>query len=108
MFVRLRQGYVAAAANKRLVRDILISTAKGLAPLLRAMLWLKDIDRPSRTEPTFVKAAGQFSFNMNALTTAAKWRHEKTHLSTVEMENAFASVYSTVEQLADIVDKLEV
>jgi hypothetical protein len=108
ILIRLRQGYIAAAANKRLVRDILISTAKGLAPLLRAMLWLNGVDRPSRTEPTFSKAADEFSFSADSLTIAAEWRHEKTRLSTVEMENAFASVYSTVERLADIVDKLEV
>lgn len=108
MLIRLRQGYIAAAANRRLVRDILISTAKGLAPLLRAMLWLKDIERPARTEPTFEKAADKFSVNTDSLKTAVKWRHEKIRLSTAEMENAFASVYSTVERLADIVDTLEV
>ena len=32
MLVRLRQGYLASAGNKQMVRDILISTAKGLAP----------------------------------------------------------------------------
>ena len=40
MLVRLRQGYIAAAGDQRMVRDILISTAKGLTPLLRAMLWI--------------------------------------------------------------------
>jgi len=108
MLIRLRQGYIAAAANKRLVRDVLISTAKGLAPLLRAMLWLKDIDRPIRTEPTFSKAAGEFSINMDSLITTGKWRHEKVRLSETEMESAFESVYTTVEQLAVLVDKLEV
>ncbi len=108
MLIRLRQGYIAAAANRRLVRDILISAAKGLAPLLRAMLWLKDIERPSRMESTFSKAADEFSFDADLLTTAAGWRHQKTHLSTAEMERAFASVYSCVERLADVVDKLEV
>jgi len=108
MLIRLRQGYIAAAANRKLVRDILVSTAKGLAPFLRAMLWLRDIDRPSRTEPTFNKAAAEFSFNADSLTTAAQWRHEKIRLGSVEMENAFASVCATVDQLAGIVDKLEV
>jgi hypothetical protein len=108
MLIRLRQGYIAAAANKKLVRDILISTAKGMTPLLRAMLWLKDIDRSARLEPTFVKAAEEFSIDMNPLTSAIKWRHEKTRLSETEMENAFESVYSVVEQLAGIVDKLKV
>jgi hypothetical protein len=108
MLIRLRQGYIAAAANKKLVRDILISTAKGMAPLLRAMLWLKDIKRSARAEVTFVKSAGEFSVDTNPLTSAIKWRHEKIRLSGAEMENAFDSVYSVIEQLADIVDKLKV
>jgi hypothetical protein len=108
MLIRLRQGYIAAAANKRLIRDILISTARNMAPLLRAMLWLKDVDRSARAEPTFSKAAGEFSIDMNPLTSAIKWRHEKVRLSDIEMENTFQSVYAVVDQLADIVDKLKV
>jgi len=108
MLIRLRQGYIAAAANKKLVRDILISTVKGLAPLLRAMLWLKDIDRPQEAEQTFVKASADFSINTESLMTAGKWRHQKIRLSETEMENSFEKVYSTVEQLAGIVDKLKV
>ncbi len=108
MLIRLRQGYIAAAANKKLVRDILISTAKALAPLLRAMLWLKDVERAGGAEATFAKAAGEFSINADSLVTTGKWRHEKTRLTETEMENAFESIYATVEQLADIVDKLEV
>jgi len=108
MLIRLKQGYIAAAANKKLVRDILISTAKGMTPLLRAMLWLKDVNRSARVEPTFVKAADEFSIDTNPLTKAIKWRHEKTRLSETEMENSFESVYSVVEQLSDIVDKLKV
>ncbi len=108
MLIRLRQGYIAAAANKKLVRDILISTARGLAPLLRAMLWLKGIDRASGSEATFVKAADEFSVKTDSLVTAGKWRQEKTRLGETEMENAFESIYATIEQLADIVDELEV
>ena len=108
MLIRLRQGYIAAAANKKLVRDILISTAKGMLPLLRAMLWLIDIDRPARTEATFGKAAEAFSIDTNPLKSAIKWRHEKVRLSETEMENAYEAVYSVVEQLSDIVDKLKV
>ena len=106
--IRLRQGYIAAAANKRLVRDILISTAKALAPLLRAMLWLKDIDRVGEAGPTFTKATETFSIQTDSLVTAGQWRYQKIRLSDVEMENTFESVYLTVDALADIVDKLEV
>jgi hypothetical protein len=108
MLIRLRQGYIASAANKKLVRDVLISTAKGLAPFLRAMLWLKDIDRPAQAEPTFKKTAEKFSLNLESLTTARNWQSQNARLSETEMENAFETVYSTVEKLSLIVDKLEV
>ena len=108
MLIRLRQGYIAAAANRKLVRDILISTARSTAPLLRAMLWLNDVDRTPRVEPTFNSATGEFSIDAIPLTSAIKWRHEKIRLSETEMENAFQSVYSVIDQLADIVDNLKV
>ena len=106
--IRLRQGYIAAAANRRLVRDILISTAKALAPLLRAMLWLKDSERVGETGPTFSKASGVFSLRADPLMTADQWRYQKVRLSEAEMEAAFESVYSTVDELAGRVDTLEV
>ena len=108
MLIRLRQGYIAAAANKKLVRDILISTVKGLAPLLRALLWLKDIERTASDKTTFSKAASELSIDMDSLITAGKWRHEKIRLSETEIENTFETIYSTIEQLADTVDKLEI
>ncbi|MBN1806420.1 MAG: hypothetical protein JW837_14320 [Sedimentisphaerales bacterium] len=108
MLIRLRQGYIASAANRKLVRDVLISTAKGLAPFLRALLWLKNNDRPSRAGPTFEKAGKEFSVNTESLETARNWQNQNARLSESETEKAFESVYTTVEQLSFIVDKLEV
>jgi len=105
--IRLRQGYIAAAANRKLVRDILISTIKGLAPLLRAMLWLKDIDRLAETEPTFQKASAEFSIGIEPLITVAKWQYESSKPDATQVRNIFESAYSIVEKLAIIVDALE-
>lgn len=108
MLIRLRQGYIAAAANKKLVRDILISSAKGLAPLLRAMLWLKDIERPTVAEQTFNKAADKFSIKSDSLITTEKWSRQKIRPDEGQIDNAFELIYSKVDQLAQIVDELEV
>ena len=106
--IRLRQGYIAAAANKRLVRDILVSAAGGLVPLLRAMLWLKDIDRGVLAEQVFTKAASEFSIEARTLIIARKWRHKKAFQQKGTFTSVFESIYANVEQLAFIVDKLEV
>jgi hypothetical protein len=107
MLIRLRQGYIAAVANKKLVRDILISTAKGLAPLLRAMLWLIDTERPVEDEQTFLKAAEQFSIIFESVIRSKKWRHEKSRPDKSQIDETFESVYSSIDQLSDLVDKLE-
>ena len=106
--IRLRQGYIASRANNKLVRDILISTSSSLVPLLRAILWLKDIERPRIAEKVFNKAAEEFSVVLDMLVVARRWRHKKTRLGNKEIAAAFQSIYATVEQLALIVDKLEV
>ena len=107
ILIRLRQGYIAAAGNRNLVRDILISTIKSLAPLLRAMLWLNDIKRNSLTEATFKKASESFSVNTDILITVEGWRRDKIRISEQEMQSTFESIYSLVDRLAEIVDKLE-
>jgi hypothetical protein len=108
MLIRLRQGFIASGGNRKLVRDILISTTKGLLPLLRAMLWLKDVERTALAEDTLNKASSELSINIDSLKETLNWRSQKTRLGEFEMEQIFQSIYSTAEQLALIVDKLEV
>jgi hypothetical protein len=105
--VRLRQGYIAASGNPKLVRDVLIAAAKGLAPLLRAMLWLKDIERPHTMDATFAKASETFSIELDRTVEVERWRYEKPRLGAEEVESAFESIYKAADMLATIVDKLE-
>jgi len=106
--IRLRQGYIASAGHNKLIRDVLIAAAKGLAPLLRAMLWLKDADRPNTMDATFREAGGEFSVKLDAVVAAERWRYEKPRLTGTEIESAFESIYATADRLAEIVDGLEV
>ncbi len=106
--IRLRQAYIAAAANKKLIRDVLTSAAKALLPLLRAMLWLKGRDRPNRTAPTLAEATSLFGIKTDPILTAIGWRHHKPALQQAVIQTTFESLYAVAEQLAQIVDELEV
>ncbi len=108
MLIRLRQGYIASAANSKLVRDILISTIKGLSPLLRAMLWLKDTKRPAEAQPTFEKTAAVFSIDINPLIKVLRWHHEKLRQDDEGTKTSFESVYTIVGDLALVVDELKI
>lgn len=106
--IRLRQGYIASAGNKKLVGDILISAVKGLAGLLRAMLWLKDAERPVTDVEALRKAGEEFGLPAEMLVEVRGWRHRKARIDDSQVRVGFESVYTIVEQLANIVDKLEV
>jgi len=107
LLVRLRQGWIASCGDVRLVRDLLISAAKGLTPLLRAMLWLKDFERPRTAEATFREAAGRFGVELDAAVTAHRWRHENRRLSGEDVNSAFVAVVGSVDRLAAIIDEVE-
>jgi len=108
MLIRLRQGYIAAAGNSRLLRDVLVATAKTSLPYLRAMLWLKDQQRESLVDATFTAASGQFGVELDPLREVHRWREEKPRLRETELESAFERVYAAVDGLAAAVDGLEV
>jgi hypothetical protein len=107
MLVRMRQGYIASVGNHAVIRDIVISTVKGLAPLTRSMLWLQGLDRPRTMDAALHKAAAEFRVDLSAAVAAEHWRLEKRRRTDVEIEDAFASVVKAVEQLATTVDGFE-
>jgi hypothetical protein len=102
---RLRQGYLTSGGHRGLIQDVLVAAVKGLAPLVRAMLWLKDLDRPSTMEATFRKGFEVFGANLDAAVAIERQRRDGSRGSDVE--SSFESVYAAVEQLASVVDTLE-
>jgi hypothetical protein len=107
MLVRLRQGYVAAAGDMGLVEDVLIATAKGLAPLVRAMLWLTDADRPQTMEAALKKAAVQFQVDLEAAIAAERWRYTKSRLTRSVIQSAFAAILDAVDRLTTTIDEMK-
>lgn len=105
--VRLRQGYIAAAGDKGLLHDLLISTGKNLAPVARAMLWLNDLERPRTMDAALQKAGTQFKVDLNAAVAAEQWRYTNQRLSQAEMEDTFAGILDAVDQLATIIDEMK-
>ncbi len=104
MLVRLRQGYLASVGDRRLLRDLLISAAKGLTPLLRALLWLVDADRPKTVEATLRRAAGEFEVGLEAVLAAYHWRQEKERMTDAEIQSIFVAVLDAVDRLTTITD----
>ncbi len=107
MLVKMQQGYLVAGGEPRLVREEVIAGAKELAPLLRAMLWLKDIERPRTMTASLRKAAEQFNVELDAAIEADRWRQERRRLTAAEVEAGFEDVFAAVENLSQVIDDFE-
>jgi hypothetical protein len=106
--IRLRQGYIAAVNQTKMIKLLLTTTAGSLVPMLRAMLWLKEQDRPIESTKVFNRSAEVFSIEPGILIKTRQWRDKKIKVQKAEIINAFGSVYKTIERLADFVDKLQI
>lgn len=106
--VRLRQGLIAARGDRTAARDLLIRAAKALLPVLRALLWLVDLERPHGRGPTCDQAWEAFGIQMRGVVSVLQWHEQGRRVSASELQAAFDSVYAAVDQLAYFVDELEV
>jgi hypothetical protein len=107
MLVKMQQGYLICGGDPRLVREEVIAGAKELAPLLRAMLWLKDIERPKTMAASLHRAAEQFNVELDAAIEADRWRQERRRLTAAEVEAGFEDVFAAVDSLTQIIDDFE-
>ena len=107
MLVKMRQGYITAGGNPRFVREEVIAGAKELVPLVRAMLWLRDIERPKTMAASLRTAAEQFNVELDAAIEAEQWRHSRRRLTAAEVEAGFEDVFAAVDSLAQIIDEFE-
>ncbi len=105
MLSRLRQGYISAGGHKDHVRGVLLGVVKGLAPLVRALLWMKNLERPSTTEATFRRGSEVFGVDFTHAAALHRSRHE--HFGG-DPEASFEPLYAAVDELAGVVDALEI
>jgi len=104
--ISLRQGYIRALGKQKLVAGLLIDCAGQLAPLLRAMLWLIDVDRPRCAAPTVTAAAEAFEFEPDGLMTLMDFKRRHITPPSHQVETLFETAYQVVDHLARRVDRI--
>ena len=108
MLIRLRQGYIAAAGNKRLLQDLLVATAKTSLPYLRAMQWLKDQTREASVEATVAGAGDALKLEIHVLADIARQHYARSRFQDNQLLDLFDKTYKAIETLASWVDRFEV
>ena len=104
--IKLRQGYIRAMGKSKIVAGLLVDCVSELAVLLRALLWLKDIDRPAEAKATLEVAAKVFEFDTQKLIPIMSMKHCRSSLGGDMVEAIFEDVYQIVDHLGRTVDQI--
>ncbi|MBN1763699.1 MAG: hypothetical protein JW860_00430 [Sedimentisphaerales bacterium] len=106
--IKLRQSYITLMGKPKLVGRVMVECLGELAVILRAMLWLKDMERPREFEPTLRKAAEPFSFKVDDISELIAAKKEYRLPDKSEFELLFQNLYQMVDNLSRQVDQLEI
>jgi len=102
--VTLRQGYIRALGDRRLLRELLVSSLVGLIPLLRGLLFALGRETP-RDRASIVAglrdAAGVDPAPINEI---MRVKGEQLHPSVDALSALFGRYYETIAKLTDAVD----
>ena len=106
--IRLRQSYIRSAGKAKLVTDLLMECVKELTVLLRALLWLVDVDRDKEVLPNLRKAVLQFQFDEKIITHLVKLQLQHARPATDQVEYLFEGLYLTIDHINRKVDEMEI
>jgi hypothetical protein len=105
---RLSQGYISCHAAPEPVTHLLISAVTSMTSTVRAMLWLKDVDRSGTFEQVFTRTAAAFSVDASPLIEIRKWKAAHRLPSKDVVAGMFPATYELVSRLAGAIDAIEV
>lgn len=104
--INLRQGYVQAMGKSKLVGGLLVACAGQLVVLMRAMLWLVDVERAKTAQATVRAAAERFGFEAGTVSSLVGLKRQHGLPSGDQVEGMFEGLYQAVDHLARQVDQL--
>ncbi|NIA21756.1 MAG: hypothetical protein GWP05_07290 [Anaerolineaceae bacterium] len=104
--IALRQGYIRSMGNPRRVAELLVGCLGNVLPVVRAMLWLKDVDRSPLAARTLAEASKVFEFEAGRVPSIPDLRQVRKPPAD-QVDETFEALYSVVDHLSRKVDQLE-
>jgi hypothetical protein len=105
--IELRQGYIRSSGSVEAIGRLVMSCLAKLLPLLRALLWLKDVPRVPQMMATVSSAAKVYQFDAALLGPILELRQDGKLPPKDAVAALFDAMYRVVDQLSRAVDQME-
>jgi len=103
----LRQGYLSAMGDRKMLTEGFTSSITGYIPLFRGVISLLGKEPPIRQSEVMFSLSEASSINTDVFSKILKAKHEKIKLSIDELNTIFEDYYSATEKIGKIVDEIK-
>ena len=102
--IGLRQGYLSAAGDRRVITQNFVNSITGYIPLFRGIIVLFGKEPPVTNSDVLTLLQAATGVNTDVFKTVLKEKRERTKLSLEGLNNLFEAYYNTTEKLGEVTD----
>lgn len=103
----LRQGYISAAGDKKILTEGFVQSITGYIPLFRGIISLLGQEPPVRHKDVISSLSRAADINTDVFDRVLHAKHQKAKLSIEDLNEIFENYYSATEALGKIVDEIK-
>ena len=102
--IGLRQGYISAVGNQKIITENFINSIVAYIPLFRSIIFLLGKEPPINNNDVLTALQEATDVNTDAFETVLKAKKERKKLSMEKLNTLFKDYYATTERLGVIID----
>ena len=105
--IGLRQGYIAAAGDRRILSAEFLKAFGGYIPLFRGIIVLHQKETPIAGSDVLSTLEDVSSIAMDPFRAVLKAKKERAKLSMEQLNTLFEDCYSIIEKLGKVIDEIQ-
>lgn len=105
--IGLRQGYISASGDRKMLTDAFISSFAGYIPLFRGFIVMLGKDAPLNSDDVLSALQDVAHTDMAPFRAVLKEKQERAKLSMAQLNTLFEDCYTAIEKLGDMADEVE-
>ena len=105
--IALRQGYIAAAGDRKILTEGFVDSFSGYIPLLRGIIVLLGKEPPLKNSEVLTVLEEICDVKTDVFQTVLKLKREQTKPSIEQLNTIFEDYYDAIEKLGEMTDAIE-
>ena len=105
--IQLKQQYIHAAGDRKILTNGFLGTFSGYIPLFRGIVFLYDGDPPITNADVLLALEKTTDVKVDAFRRVMKEKKDHSRLSLEQLNTLFEDYHAAIERLGDMVDEME-